>query len=173
MFNVGKIIDPDVLEEMTEECLGKNWASHQSATAARGDLQAEPTYDTDRTSKTLVCSYDMYPEFCQQLEEGIADGTKVNQLDLLVYEKGDKFVPHYDDLGDGHRHWSTSTILYLSEDYKGDGLKLYHEPHSKDHTIPRQEVGDTIIFKSKEVYHEAAPVEQGVRIVAVAWLGFE
>jgi len=167
MFNVGKIIDPDILEEMAEECLNENWSSGQSGVT--GD---EP-YSDARTSKTFKCHRKFYPEFCEQLEEWIGDGSKVNQIDLLLYDKGSRFVKHKDDIGDDVRHWSTSTILYLSDDYVGDGLRIYSGRDNKDFVVPRQEVGDTVIFSSKDTWHEAAPVEQGVRIVAVAWLGYE
>lgn len=167
MFNVGKIIDSDILEEMAEECLNENWSSGQSG------VTGDKPYGDNRTSKTFKAHHRFYPEFCEQLEEWVGDGSKVNQIDLLLYEKGDKFVKHEDDIGNGGRLWSTSTILHLSDDYVGDGLRIYSGRDNKDFVVPRQEVGDTIIFKSKRVYHEAAPVEQGVRIVAVAWLGFK
>ena len=164
MYKVGKVIDSDILEEMAEECLGKIWPSAQSHTTGPNP------YNDNRTSKTFRSHYKLYPEFCEQLEDWVGDGRRVNQIDLLLYEKGDKFLKHMDDIGDGNRHWSTSTILYLSDDYVGDGLKIYS---GDDYVVPRQEVGDTVIFSSKDTWHEAAPVEQGVRIVAVAWLGYE
>ena len=164
MYNVGKIIDPDILEEMAEECLNKIWTMDQSI------VTGDDPYNDVRTSKTFKCHRNFYPEFCEQLEEWVGDGSKVNQIDLLLYNKDDKFLKHMDDIGDGNRHWSTSTILYLSDDYVGDGLRIYS---GDDYVVPRQEVGDTISFSSRDTWHEAAPVEQGTRIVAVAWLGFK
>jgi len=174
MHKVGKIIDSDILEEMTEECLSKIWDSVQSTVVSRSEKgEIRGAYSDDRTSKTFKAHKRFYPEFCEQLEEWVSDGSKVNQIDLLLYEKGDKFVKHKDDTGDGKRLWSTSTILHLSDDYVGDSLKIYSGKDSEDFVIPRQEVGDTIIFPSRDTWHEVAPVEQGTRLVAVAWLGFE
>ncbi len=168
MYEVGKIVDSDILEEMAEECLGKIWPSIQSHTTGPNP------YNDNRTSKTFRAHYKMYPEFCEQLEDWVGDGRRVNQIDLLLYEKGDKFKIHTDDIErDGtRRYWSTTTVLHLSDDFVGDGLKIYGDNPNDRGVIPRQEVGDTVIFRSN-IFHEAAPVEQGVRIVAVAWLGYE
>lgn len=171
MYNVGKIVDPDILHEMKEDCLNNIWTKR--ASGVRGPEGDE--YGKYRTSKTFHANYRFYPEFCEQLEDWIGDGTKVNQIDLLLYEKGDQFKLHKDVIdGDRkHRIWSTTTILYLSEDFSGQGLKLFEIEGNEMHShIPRQEVGDTVIFDSL-IYHEACPVNQGTRIAAVAWLGFE
>lgn len=167
MYNVGKIVDPDILEEMKEECLNKIWHSDQST------VTGDDPYNDYRTSRTFRADWRFYSEFCEQLEEWVGDGTQVTQLDLLVYDKGQTFKKHLDPVDKSRRRiWSTSTILHLSDDYVGDGLRIYHSEDG-DYVVPRQEVGDTVIFPSKDTWHEAAPVEQGTRIVAVAWLGFE
>lgn len=175
MYNVGKVIDSEVLEEMVEDCL--SGTRHTLPSKVSKNAESEGRYDNVRTSKNFCVHHCMYPEFCEQLEDWVGDGTKVNQIDILLYEKGDKFDCHKDESEDvgtrGKRHWSTSTILHLSEDFVGDGLRIYTDTSTGDYIVPRQEVGDTVIFKSKQVPHEAAPVERGTRIVAVAWLDFK
>jgi len=174
MYKVGKVIDSEVLEEMVEDCL--SGTRHTQPSKVSKTVESEGHYDNARTSKNFFAHHYMYPEFCEQMEDWVGDGTKVNQIDILLYEKGDKFDWHLDESENvgtrSGRHWSTSTILHLSEDFVGDGLRIYTDTSTGDYIVPRQEVGDTVIFKSKQVPHEAAPVERGTRIVAVAWLGF-
>ena len=179
MYKVGKVIDQDVLEELTLDYTSNPdiWNMEQSRVTKEGEING--SYDNSRTSKNFFTNHLMHPEFCEQLEDFAADGSKVNQIDILLYEKGDKFSIHKDVIDNDHkrRHWSTTTVLDLSDDFVGDGLALYETNKVEGIEnaickIPRQEVGDTIIFRS-DVYHEARPVVQGTRLVAVAWLGFK
>jgi predicted 2-oxoglutarate/Fe(II)-dependent dioxygenase YbiX len=178
MYKVGKVVDQDVLEELTLDYTSNPdiWSIDQSRVSKDG---GDGSYDNSRTSKNFFTNHLMHPEFCEQLEDFAADGSKVNQIDILLYEKGDKFSIHRDVIDNDHirRRWSTTTILDLSDDFVGDGLALYETNKAENIEnvickIPRQEVGDTIIFRS-DVYHEARPVVQGTRLVAVAWLGYE
>jgi len=179
MYKVGKVIDPDVLEELTLDYTSNPdiWNIDQSQVDSGGKRGG--SYNDSRTSKNFFTNHLIHPEFCEQLEDFAADGSKVNQIDILLYEKGDKFTIHRDVVENDYkrRHWSTTTILALSDDFVGEGLALYETNKIEDVPsvtckVPRQEVGDTIIFRS-DVYHEARPVVQGTRLVAVAWLGFE
>jgi Rps23 Pro-64 3,4-dihydroxylase Tpa1-like proline 4-hydroxylase len=167
MYKVGKVIDSDILEEMAEECLSRIWGSNQSKVTGNNP------YSDVRTSKTFQSHYRLYPEFCEQLEDWVGMGCKVSQLDLLLYEEGDKFKIHLDESSDDsfRRYWSTTTVLRLSDDFVGEGLRIYGDDPKNKYSIPRQEVGDTVIFRSN-LWHEASPVEKGTRIVAVAWLDY-
>ena len=173
MYKVSKVISESVLSEMEDDVLSNIFDTHQSSLAG----EDADIYRDERTSKTIMCHRTFYPEFCLELEKFVDDGTKVTQLDVLLYEEGDKFLIHQDVIGKSNdRVWSTSTIIKYSDDYEGKGLALYTDDRKvlkqTEPTYPRQDVGDTIIFRSN-VYHEAKPVEKGTRLVAVAWLGYK
>jgi hypothetical protein len=176
MYKVAKVIEDDILSEMVEDYHSKTFATKKSTLYQQSD---EKGY---RTSLNMDCHHRMYPEFCQQLEDFVGDGTEVNQIDVLVYEKGHVFKRHTDYSEKMHTHgndiwpkrrrvWSTSTILHYSDDYLGDGLRILKDWDDDQAIIPRQEVGDTIIFDSNTTIHEVAPPISGTRLVAVAWLG--
>jgi len=178
-------IDEDTITEMAEDFLSGSFDKKQSGVSVYDSGDRHQTVANWRTSKTFQgVTRDFYPDFCEQLEDFVNDGTKVTQLDILLYEKGDKFEPHQDRLSsEPHkRMWSTTTVIHLSDDYAGHGLVIYdsnddHEENPKKNPeiqlfVPRQNVGDTIIFKGDQ-WHEVKSTEQGTRIVAVAWLGFE
>ena len=178
-----KLVDEETVTEMRDDFLSESFAKRQSAIYVNEDDSLKVAYDDWRTSKTFQgVSTVFYSDFCEQLEDWVGDGTKVNQLDILLYEKGDKFDMHQDRLSSepNKRVWSTTTVLHLSDDYVGHGLVIYDSNGEDDPKgdseiqkfVPRQYVGDTIIFKGDQ-WHEVKPVEQGTRIVAVAWLGFE
>jgi hypothetical protein len=184
IYRSTKLLDEETVTEMCDDFLSDSFSKRQSAVVInQGTKDVEGIYHDWRTSKTFQgVSTVFYSDFCEQLEDWVGDGTKVNQLDILLYERGDKFDIHQDTLLDEpqQRIWSTTTVLHLSDDYVGHGLVIYDSNGEDDPKgnpeiqkfVPRQHVGDTIIFKSDQ-WHEVKPIEQGTRIVAVAWLGYK
>lgn len=95
----------------------------------------------------------------------------VREYNLLEYQKFDKFVKHKDRIvtGDGRpeREYSTSTIIQMSDNLKGGKFLIWSDDGYMD-SLDLQ-VGETVMFSS-DTQHEITEVEEGVRLVLVAWI---
>lgn len=94
---------------------------------------------------------------------------EVLEYNLLEYQKFDKFVKHRDTLSGQTRlrKYSTSTIIKTSKDLVGGDLII-----SSDDGYNQKidlDVGETVMFSS-DTLHEVTEVQQGVRLVLVAWI---
>jgi hypothetical protein len=175
MYKSDFIIDKDILDEIYEEMV--QIISPRFPARVTSSSPNEPRGVVNYDHRKVVqhaCHPNIYPEFCEQLNNFVDDGTKVNQLDLLRYRTGDFFGVHQDGGEHHNRVWSTITVIHYSEDYEGGGLVLYdNDPHKNSGHVETPiplEVGQTAIFNSN-IFHEAKPVVKGERWVIVAWLG--
>ena len=95
----------------------------------------------------------------------------VKEYNLLEYQKFDKFVKHRDRIKTGYgmpeREYSTSTIIQMSDNLKGGKFLIWSDDGYMD-SLDLQ-VGETIMFSS-DTQHEITEVEEGVRLVLVAWI---
>lgn len=175
MYKIGKVIDDELLYELLEDFKGNHVPTNPSG-VSHGIGKNE--VDTmSRRSTRVETHYSFWPEICDQLEQFVGDGSRVGQMDFVVYNEGDFFSKHYDAPPPGQdydtepsivtRKWTTVTLLELSDDYRGQGLCLYDGNDEK--VSPSFTVGETIAFRSY-IFHEAQPVEQGSRLVLVSWL---
>lgn len=167
MYEIAKIVDQDLIDDFLYQY------EHRLLQSKPGEVAQGYTNkmsSSHRVVTRLRAEPKMNPEFCSILEKHIGDGSRVNQLDFLLYEEGDFFLPHSDTLKtDPFRTWTTVTMLYQSEDLEGGSLNLYRDYDEEPaHRIWLKD-GETVIFES-HVIHEAAKVEKGTRIVMVAWL---
>lgn len=93
---------------------------------------------------------------------------KINQIDLLKYEVGGKYVVHTD-----HHTYTPRTlsvIINLNDEYEGGDLVFTDQ---KDQEIKRLklEKGTMVFFPSNFMYpHSIEPITKGTRYSIVAWL---
>ena len=131
--------------------------------------QATTLKDTGtKYRKTLRYDVDhrMFPELCERIENIVNDGTKVNQFDLLLYNKGYFYKKHTDVLKDPRRRIWTSITMIDKQDLTGGELVVYLDD---DEVVIDLDIGETVVFKSSYM-HEAKEVLNGSRLVLVAWL---
>ena len=93
---------------------------------------------------------------------------KINQIDLLKYEPGNKYEIHTDHYTDAPRH--LSIILNLNQDYEGGDLVFTDQ---KENEVKRLKLKERTIvfFPSNFMYpHTIEPITKGTRYSIVAWL---
>lgn len=79
--------------------------------------------------------------------------------------RGDYFRPHRDNTTPGTRHRAFALTLNLNDDYEGGGLRFPEYGGALYVTPP----GGAVVF-SCSLLHEAVPVTQGTRYVALSFL---
>ena len=79
--------------------------------------------------------------------------------------RGDYFRPHRDNTTPGTRHRAFALTINLNDDYEGGGLRFPEYGGALYVTPP----GGAVVF-SCSLLHEAAPVTQGTRYVALSFL---
>ena len=168
MYKGSYMVDKELLDEIKDDFYSGRILvkpSEVSAAAPIGYLSNK------RTSTKLDVHRTWYPEFCEQVAS-MHDELEVTQIDVLHYDKGQKFDKHYDRIigEEEYRVYTTVSILELSDDYEGDGLVLYSSGDDDVGYSPEMKEGQTIVFPA-EHWHAASPVVQGTRLVVTAWLG--
>jgi Rps23 Pro-64 3,4-dihydroxylase Tpa1-like proline 4-hydroxylase len=167
MYEGRYIIDKELLDEIKDDFYSGSFSvtPSQVSTGTNGYLS------NDRTSTKLEVHRTWYPEFCEQMAS-IYGELEVTQIDVLHYDKGQKFVKHYDRIigEEESRIYTTVSILELSDDFEGDGLVLYSSEDDDVGYSPKIEEGQTIVFPADH-WHAASPVVKGTRLVVTAWLG--
>ena len=94
--------------------------------------------------------------------------SKINQIDLLKYKKGEKYTIHTDHYTTTNRH--LSIIMNLNNDYEGGDLVFTDQ---KEKEIKRLKLGkgSIVFFPSNFMYpHSIQPITKGTRYSIVAWL---
>ena len=92
----------------------------------------------------------------------------INQIDLLKYTSGGKYLVHTDHFSTCPRH--LSIIMNLNENYEGGDLVFTDQ---KEYEIKRFKLssGDIVFFPSNFLYpHQIEPITKGTRYSIVAWL---
>jgi hypothetical protein len=93
---------------------------------------------------------------------------KINQIDLLKYDVGGKYVVHTD-----HHTYTPRTlsvIINLNDEYEGGDLVFTDQ---KEQEIKRLQLekGTIVFFPSNFMYpHSIEPITKGTRYSIVAWL---
>ena len=93
---------------------------------------------------------------------------KINQIDLLKYTPGGKYITHTDHFSSCPRQ--LSVIINLNQNYEGGDLVF---TDSKDYEIKRLQLKEKTIvfFPSNFMYpHMIEPITKGTRYSIVAWL---
>lgn len=94
--------------------------------------------------------------------------SKINQIDLLKYTEGGKYVIHTDHHSDTPRH--LSMILNLNNDYEGGDL-IFTDQKEKEIKRCKLDKGSVVFFPSNFMYpHSIEPITKGTRYSIVAWL---
>lgn len=141
--------------------------------AGRGKTKQQMTDEYRGTSQRVNIHQDLFPEAKRELEDWVADGTKVGQFDLIIYREGSRFKKHIDNYNfhdyERKRIHSTSTILHKSDDLVGGDLILYDSGDDDSGTVIDIEVGETVLFYPDR-WHEVTEVTQGMRICLISWL---
>tara|TARA_R100001163_G_scaffold65760_2_gene64579 strand:+ start:183 stop:734 length:552 start_codon:yes stop_codon:yes gene_type:complete len=98
----------------------------------------------------------------------LALGNKVDQIDLLKYEKGGKYSPHIDDTSYSPR--LLSVILNINDDYEGGELS-FTDQKSNEIKSYKLTKGSIVFFPSNFMYpHAIKPITKGQRYSIVSWL---
>lgn len=168
LYKVDRIFSEDVLEEIREYC-------EQSPTmkCGMGEGSGKEHYYDDSFRKTDMYQlrHTMFPEYCEEIETYFGNKCKVTQIDCLIYNVGYHFAKHLDALDyNFRREWSTITLLDKSPDLEGGDLVIYKGESDDTGSVIKLDIGDTIFFKSNEVYHQVNKVTSGWRKSLVTWL---
>ena len=93
---------------------------------------------------------------------------KINQIDLLRYEKGSYFNRHFDHGWASNR--TLSLIFLINKDYKGGDLEFFLPNNPKSFLKINDMENTLIIFPSNFMYpHYINPITEGERYSIVAW----
>tara|TARA_Y100000004_G_scaffold64448_1_gene72289 strand:- start:3029 stop:3574 length:546 start_codon:yes stop_codon:yes gene_type:complete len=93
---------------------------------------------------------------------------KINQIDLLKYEKGGNYKIHTDHYTDTPRH--LSIIMNLNDEYEGGDLTFFDQ---KQNEIKRLKLkkNSIVFFPSNFMYpHGIEQITKGTRYSIVSWL---
>jgi predicted 2-oxoglutarate/Fe(II)-dependent dioxygenase YbiX len=94
--------------------------------------------------------------------------SKINQIDLLKYKKGEKYTIHTDHYTTTNRH--LSIIMNLNNDYEGGDL-IFTDQKEKEIKRLKLDKGSIIFFPSNFMYpHSIESIKKGTRYSIVAWL---
>ena len=93
---------------------------------------------------------------------------EINQIDLLKYSAGGKYLYHTDDFHGSPR--SLSVIINLNDDYEGGNL-IFTDQQDKEIKEYKLGKGSIVFFPSNFLYpHSITPITKGKRYSIVAWL---
>jgi len=96
------------------------------------------------------------------------ESNKINQIDLLKYNKGGKYEIHTDHYTTTPRH--LSIIMNLNDDYEGGDL-IFTDQKEKEIKRLKLGKGSIVFFPSNFMYpHSIQPITKGTRYSIVAWL---
>jgi len=168
------LLSQKVLKQIKKICDTKEYHMAQTYGGVETDIRNTKNWNQHIT-----------PRLGNQIEkelEAVFDGEhKLNQIDLLGYGEGMFFKLHQDTNGRGlasvgqGREWSSSTLVYQSDDLEGGDLILYGPFNPETRVAGTERViklkqGETVFFPS-DWWHEVTPVTKGERLVIVSWLG--
>lgn len=95
--------------------------------------------------------------------------SKINQIDLLKYEKNGKYEIHTDHAYQTPR--TLTCIINLSENYEGGDFIFYKQNSKEEMKRVKCEKGTMIFFPSNFLYpHKIEPITEGTRYSIVSWL---
>jgi predicted 2-oxoglutarate/Fe(II)-dependent dioxygenase YbiX len=98
----------------------------------------------------------------------LMSSNKINQIDLLQYEKGGKYEIHTDHFSTAPRH--LSVIINLNNNYEGGDL-IFTDQKEKEIKRLKLGKGSIVFFPSSFMYpHSIQPITKGTRYSIVAWL---
>jgi len=94
--------------------------------------------------------------------------SKINQIDLLKYNPGDKYEVHTDHFTTSIRH--LSIIINLNDEYEGGDL-IFTDQKEKEIKRLKLGKGSIVFFPSNFMYpHSIQPITKGTRYSIVSWL---
>jgi len=111
--------------------------------------------------------FNFYPTYKMRFPQ--LEATYLNQIDLLKYSPGGKYMYHCDEGGIATR--SLSIIINLNEDYKGGDLVFAYQLLNEEMKRVSLKKGSIVAFPSNFLYpHMIEPITEGTRYSIVAWL---
>lgn len=167
------ILSDDVIDFLIEE--SKEMKFSRSKVVGYGNKRID---DDIRTSTEVMFDKKELPDvatsiinlsFKLEMCSGWEDVACREQMSLLKYEVGGKFIKHHDVLqptDNRSRYFSSSILIDKSPDLIGGDLILYEDdvPYIID-----LEVGEAVVFHSR-TWHEVTEIKQGWRLALIAWL---
>lgn len=124
----------------------------------------------DLSSRSSKCCSFPIPELDEKLR-AIVGNMKFEGFQMLKYEKGNSFKPHYDN-GNGVTKRLFTTIIYLNQEYVGGQTKF-----TNDGLVVHGKTGKLLIWKNTNAtvidnlsMHEGAEVQEGIKYVLVNWI---
>ena len=168
-----KIVPYQSLIDLVEETSGQPFVAAGTYNNRNGSGINTDTRSTSVKTPKPEEWFDINGPILSMLESFGEDPREfyVKEYNLLEYQKFDKFVKHRDRIvtGDGkpEREYSTSTIIQMSDNLRGGRFCIWSEDGYSD--ALDLEVGETVMFSS-DTQHEITEVEEGVRLVLVAWI---
>ena len=166
------IVPYQSLLDLVEDCNGEPFVAAETYSSKNGSGVKPETRSTSLKKPNPDSWIDINIPILSMLES-FGENPKdfeVQEYNLLEYQKYDKFVKHKDRIvkpDHPQREYSTSTIIQMSDNIKGGKFLIYSEDGFMD-ALDLQ-VGETIMFSS-DTLHEVTEVEEGVRLVLVAWI---
>lgn len=97
----------------------------------------------------------------------------VNQIDLLKYSQGGKYVVHVDsNVTSAKIDRELTCIFNLNAGYKGGEFSFYNPLNKKDELLKLSlKANSVVIFPSNVLFpHTVQPVTEGIRYSIVSWL---
>jgi len=111
--------------------------------------------------------FDFYPTYKMRFPR--LEAMRINQIDLLKYTTGGKYLYHTDASDFNTR--SLSVIINLNEGYDGGDLVFAHQYLNEEMKRVTLKEGSIVFFPSNFLYpHTIEPIKNGTRYSIVAWL---
>jgi hypothetical protein len=164
-------IDNFLTDEQCDEIIKEQTSMTDSMVLLEGKAQV---VESIRSNKVGMYN-GAYSSFVNDKLKELCGDLELEGLQLLKYDKGNKFTPHLDQKYNGKERLFT-TILYLNDDYKGGNTNF---PTAGLKITPKK--GKLIIWKNIKkdaqgnwidnplTLHESLPVKSGIKYSLVQW----
>ena len=143
---------------------------NSEAIAYDSAVRSDSIYWLDKKNNNVFENqfFEQIEAFIRYLNQSCYTGITGYEFHYSLYEKGDFYLPHYDQFQNNSSR-KYSMISYLNSNWqpKDGGELLIHQENNNQKIAPTQ--GKTVFFKSDELLHEVL-VTQNTRMSITGWL---